>query len=384
MNPHRFFPFVRKQITRRPVRTLLTVGGVATAMFLFAAVQAMQTGVTQATRAAADETTLVVYRENRYCPFTSRLPERYAERMAEIEGVAAVTPIQVLVSNCRTSLDVVTFRGAPVDKLADQFGDDTTIVAGSLEAWKRRGDAALVGESLAERRGLSVGDTFEAADVTVHVAGILRSDRAQDRNVAYVQLPFLQQTSASTKLGVVTQFNVRVDDPANLEAVAGAIDDAFASDTDPTSTSSEQAFVARAAQDVVRIVGFTQWLGWGCLAAVLALVGNAIVLSVQDRVREHAVLQTLGYQGSLIARLIVSEGAILGLLGGALGTLVALLVIHYGSFSLTSEGLSVPVIAGPNVVVIGLSLSVLLGIVAGLVPAWQASRRQITECFRAV
>jgi putative ABC transport system permease protein len=384
MNPLRFFPFVRKQITRRPMRSTLTIAGVATAMFLFAAVQAMQAGVTHATQAAADETTLVVYRENRFCPFTSRLPERYEQRIAEIDGVAAVTPIQVLVSNCQASLDVVTFRGAPVDKLADQFGDDTEIIEGSLDDWARRGDAALVGESLAERRNLSVGDTFEAADVTVHVVGILRSDRAQDRNVAYVQLPFLQQTSVTTKLGVVTQFNVRVETPDDLDRVAEEVDAAFASDTDPTSTSSEQAFVARAAQDVVRIVGFTRWLGWGCLAAVLALVGNAIVLSMQDRVREHAVLQTLGYRGSLIARLIVGEGAILGLLGGAVGTVAALAFIRWGSFSLTSEGLSVPVIAGPSVVVIGLALSALLGVVAGLVPAWQASRRPITESFRAV
>src|SRR5690606_24394212 len=157
-----------------------------------------------------------------------------------------------------------------------------------------------------------------------------------------------------------------------------------ASDTDPTHTSSEQAFVARAAQDVVRIVGFTRWLGWGSLVAVLALVGNAIVLSVQDRIREHAVLQTLGYSGGLIARLIVAEGMLVGLLGGFVGTVAAVAVVRWGDFTLTAEGLSVPVIAGGGVIVIGLLLSALLGIVAGLVPAWQASRREITQCFRAV
>ena len=134
----------------------------------------------------------------------------------------------------------------------------------------------------------------------------------------------------------------------------------------------------------MRIVGFAKWLGWGCLAAVLALVGNAIVLSVQDRIREHAVLQTLGFDGSLIARLIVTEGTIVGLLGGAVGTLAALAVIRWGAFSITAEGLSVPVIASGWVVVIGLALSAALGVLAGLVPAWQASRREITQCFRAV
>ena len=380
----KYLPFVLKQITRRRIRTLLTVTGVATAMFLFSAVQSMQAGVREATQAAADETTLIVYRQNRYCPFASRLPEYYGERIAAVPGVEAVTPVQVIVSNCRTSLDVVTFRGVPEEKLAGQFGNDVEYLSGSLGDWQRRTDAALIGETLAKRRGLSAGDRFDAAGVTVYIAGIIRSDRAQDQNVAYVHLPFLQQTAGVKKLGIVTQFTVRVSDADRLEEVAKAIDAEFARDPDPTSTSSEQAFVARAAQDVVRIVGFAKWLGWGCLAAVLALVGNAIVLSVQDRIREHAVLQTLGFNGSLIARLIVTEGTLVGLLGGAVGTLAALAVIRWGAFSITAEGLSVPVIGSGWVVVIGLALSAALGVLAGLVPAWQASRREITQCFRAV
>lgn len=380
----RFIPFVWKQVVRRPARTLLTVLGVATAMFLFCAVQAMQAGVREVTETTAKETTLVVYRQNRYCPFTSRLPQHYEQRLARVPGVAAVVPMQIVVSNCRTSLDVVTFRGVPEDRLISAYGGGFEFVSGSLAEWRRRTDAALVGETLASRRGLRVGDRFDAAGVTVTVAGIIRSDRPQDQNVAYVHLPFLQQTAGMRKLGVVTQFNVKVSEPSKLEEVAKAIDAEFARDPDPTSTSSEQAFVARAAQDVVRIVGFTRWLGWGCLAAVLALVGNAIVLGVQDRVREHAVLQTLGFAGSLIARLIVAEGMLVGLLGGAVGTVLAVAVVRWGQFAVSAEGLSVPVKASMTVGVTGLILSALLGILAGLVPAWQASRREITQSFRAV
>jgi hypothetical protein len=110
----------------------------------------------------------------------------------------------------------------------------------------------------------------------------------------------------------VTQFAVRVNDPERLEAVARVIDDEFRHDAEPTQTSPEKAFVAQAGADVVNLVGFTHYLGWGCLIAVLALIANAIVLSVQDRIREHAVLQTLGYRSGLIARMIVAEGLLLG------------------------------------------------------------------------
>src|SRR5690606_16870025 len=181
-----------------------------------------------------------------------------------------------------------------------------------------------------------------------------------------------------------TQFTVKVDDPLKMEQIAKAIDDEFRTEAEPTSTKPEKAFVAQAGQDIVEIVTFTRYLGWGCLFAVLALVANAIVLSVQDRIKEHAVLQTLGFRSGLIARLIISEGIVIGLLGGAIGTALAVAIIRYGKFSISTEGLSVHVTADLPVVLTGLAIAAGVGILAGLVPAWQASRREIAHCFRAV
>lgn len=330
----KFMAVAWKQVLRHRTRSLLTIAGVATAMFLYCAVEAMQSGVEEATRVTAADTTLVVYRESRYCPNTSRLPEFYQQRIAALPGVKSVVPVKVVVNNCRASLDVVTFRGVPPEAFVASHAGGLTILAGSIEDWLHRSDAALLGETLAARRSLKAGDRFDAAGVTVYVAGIVRSDEPQDQNVGYVHLDFLQQT-VDKRLGIVTQFNVKVGGPDRVAEVSKAIDAEFKTAQEPTQTSAEKAFVARAAKDIIEIVGFTRWLGLGALAAVLALVGNAMVLSVQDRVREHAVLQTLGFGSFLIARLIVFE-------------------------------------------------SILLGLAAGLVPAWQASRREIATSFRAV
>src|SRR5690606_20678102 len=62
----KFVPLILKQIVRHRTRTLLTVAGVATAMFLFVAVQAMHHGVTVTTRQTAEDNLLIVYREDRY------------------------------------------------------------------------------------------------------------------------------------------------------------------------------------------------------------------------------------------------------------------------------------------------------------------------------
>lgn len=379
----KYIPFVLKQVVRHRARTILTTLGVATAMFLFIAVQALEKGVTDATQSTGRETTLVVYRQNRFCPFTSRLPEHYDSRIAKIPGVASVVPMKIVVSNCRASLDVVTFRGVPRDDYA-VLANGFTLLSGSLQEWERRSDAALVGESLAARRRIKAGDTLAAAGINAYVAGVIHSEEPQDQNVAYVGLKFLQQAATRGGDGIVTQFNVKVDAPERLEQVAAAIDEEFRHDPEPTDTRPEKAFVARAAHDLVQIVNFTRYLGWAALAAVLALVSNAIVLSVQDRVNEHAILQTLGFRGGLIARLIVAEGVVLGMCGGFVGTLAAFALVHVASFSLTVEGTSINVRAQPSVLALGLALSAGVGVLAGLVPAFQASRREIAASFRAV
>lgn len=380
MIPPRLVPVVARYILRARGRTALTVSGVALAMFLFCAVQAMRGGVAEATQQTSADTTLVVYRENRFCPFTSQLPEDYGRRIAGIAGVAEVIPMKIVVNNCRAALDVVTFRGVPEETLP---GLRLRLVTGSAEEWQRRSDAALVGRRLAERRGLSVGDRFSASGVTAHVAGVIDSDNPQDENVAYVHLPFLQR-AAGNKAGVVTQFNVRVADPALLGAVADAIDEEFRASQAPTWTSSEKAFVARAVEDIVELVEFAGWLGLGSLVAIFALVANAITLSVQGRVKDHAVMQTLGYGEGLIVRLVVAESVGLSVLGAAAGSAAALAVSLWGRFSFSVEGMSVAVHAAPETLLSGLGLSVLVGVLAGLAPAVRAARISTAEAFRAV
>jgi putative ABC transport system permease protein len=380
----RVIPTVLRQIVRSPIRSGLTVAGIAVAMFLFVSVEAMREGVREATQVQAGDTTLVVYRENRFCPFSSRLPQFYNDRIERVDGVSAVVPMQIHVSNCRASLDVVTFRGVPRDDLARAVSGGV-VKNGSIAEWQVRGDAAIVGEALAARRGIKAGDRFSAAGITVFVAGILETDHPQDRNIAWVHLPFLQEASRrGGSGGLVTQFNVSVAEPDQLEIVAAAIDELFVHDEYPTSTRPERAFVGRAARDIVELVDFAGMLAWGALAAVFALIANAIILAMQDRIRDHAVLQTLGFTGPLIGWMVILEAAFLGLLGGVFGAGSAFLVVRLGNFSLTMEGLNVEIAASWFAPTIGIIAALILGLLAGLVPAIRMARRDIATCFRSV
>ncbi len=381
----RTVPFVWRNLARRPLRTALTVAGIAVATFLFSFVESMRQGVRHATEAGAAETTLVVYRKNRFCPFASQLPQSYEQQIRRIAGVTGVVPIKIVVNNCRASLDVVTFRGVPPEGFLKEHLAKATLTSGSFEEWAKRTDAVLVGSSMADRRKLKVGDRFDAAGVRSYVAGIFESPQAQDRNVAYAHLSFLQETAQrGGSGGIVTQFNVEIDDPRRLEATAQEIDLLFARDQFPTTTRAESAFVARAANDVIVLVRFASIVGWASLAAVFALVANAIVLAVRDRVKDHAILQTLGFTGGHVAWMIMLEALLLGAGGGVIGAAAAHAAIRLAKLNFTMEGVSIEVTSDMRVTLVGVALAAALGILAGAAPAWMAGRREISQGFRTV
>lgn len=370
-----------KQVTRHRLRSLLTVAGISTGMFLFTAVETMQVSLRAATSSAAGDTVLVVYRENRFCPATSQLPEHYLAEIKRVPGVRDAIPVQIVVNNCGASLDVITFRGVPPGDL-NRYNPDLEVVAGSYADWTGRSDAALLGEHFAARRGLRPGDRFEAVGVRVAVAGIVRSPLPQDNNVAYVHLPFLQQASRAG-LGRVTQFNVRVESGASLDAVAEQIDTRFASDAEPTDTRPEQAFFAQTAEDMIDLISFTRWLGLGAVCAVLGLVSNALLIVARGRVKENAILQTIGFHPGALGGILLWEGAYLGLAGGMLGSVSAAFFFHVKRFTLGNEGLTLALTPSLEVTAASLAVAVLLGLLASLWPACVALRNPIVASLRS-
>ncbi len=371
-----------KNTTRNRTRSFLTLMGIATGMFLFTTIETIQDALHNATVTHSEDTTLVVYRENRFCPATSRLPEHYKSEIESIKGVKSVNPIQIMVNNCGTSLDVIVFRGVQPQIITGN-SSNIKILEGSTEDWMQKQDGALIGKNLANRRNLNLGDKFDAAGITVQVCGIVEAeDSAQNDNVAFVHLSFLQLAS-KIGLGIVTQFDVKVTDSSSLKIVANAIDERFATDIEPTSTLPEKAFFASTAIELIELIHFTRWIGLACVVAVIALVSNTILLTVRGKISEHAVLKTLGFNRICIAWMILAESIFLSFGGGLTGIFSAFYFLHTQSISIGNEGLVLAFIPSQSVIVVGMLTAVSLGLVAGLYPAWQGSRYSITESLNS-
>jgi putative ABC transport system permease protein len=378
-----------KNLWRHRTRTALTVSGSAVALFLFSVVGSVQDGLARLTRDRHNERSLIVFQANRFCPFTSRLPEDYARKIRKVPGVAEVAPIQLFMNNCRASLDLIVFYGFRVDQLRQLRNIEVT--HGSWSDFASRRDGALVGRSLARRRGLDVGSRFTVGDVTVTVAGVFRSPEPAEEHFLYCHLEFLQRRGSRDEsgrkrddYGLVTQFEVQLEPSADAPTVCRAIDETLRGGQVQTDTRTKGAFQANAVGDLIDLIHFANYLGYACVGLVLMLVGTTTVMAVQDRTREHAVLQTLGFPWRRIFGLVLTESLIVSLLGGGLGVMLAHAGLSWSGLAVGTEGVSIPFEPSLGLVLTGLVISLGVGLLAGLVPAWQAARAEIVVSLRYV
>ncbi len=372
--------YVLKTLWRHRTRTLLTVGGAAVAMFVFCFVGAVQEGLTRLTTGSEADRSLIVFQENRFCPTSSRLPEDYAETIEEMAGVDEVVPMQVWTNNCRASLDIIVFHGADPQQL--QRTRSLQFLAGGWQSFAARRDAAIVGRSVAHRRGLAVGDTFTIGELSVQVAGIFASPLPSEENLIYTSLEFLQYTRGLETAGLVTQHEVQLRPDADPDRVAAAIDQRLRAGPVATTTRRKGAFQASTLADLVDLIGFAHWLGYACVGLVLSLVATTTVMSVQDRLQEYAILQTLGVRPLMAFRLVLTESVLLCLAGGVLGTLLALAALAWGGLAIGAEGAMIAFRPSFRLAVSGAVVSLVVGLLAGLAPACQAGTTSLVTALQ--
>ncbi|QDU89193.1 outer membrane-specific lipoprotein transporter subunit LolC [Pirellulimonas nuda] len=376
----KFFPYVVKSMWRHRARTLLTVSGTAVAMLVFCFIGAVQQGMLALTQGEDAGGTLIVFQENRFCPQSSRLPQDYAGAIEKLPGVAGVTPVKVFTNNCRASLDAIVFQGMPPDDLRQ--ARDLTLRQGDWGAFAGQDDAALVGVDIAARRGLSVGDKFTIGGVSVVVRGVFESGIAAQNNLIYTQLEFLQRARGADDVGTVTMFEVRLQEGADADRLAKLIDQEFHNGPVGTTTRTKGVFQADTLADLAELIGFVHWLGYACVGLVLSLVATTTVMAVQDRIKEHAVLQTLGLRPGRVFGLVMTESVLLSTIGGLLGAVGGLLLLGSTGMSIAAEGVTIAFEPSPVLAAQGVLVALAVGVLAGIAPGWTAAQTQIVSALR--
>jgi putative ABC transport system permease protein len=120
------------------------------------------------------------------------------------------------------------------------------------------------------------------------------------------------------------------------------------------------------------------------LSSISLVAANTAAMSVRERRVEFAVMRSIGFTAPRVVMLLSAEGALTGVIGGAIGAGVAWIILHllplsgdlFGSLGTITMPARVPVAA--------IVLSTIVGISSGLVPAMLAMRRKVVDELRAI
>lgn len=367
---------VLRNLRRTPRRSLLTLFGVAVAIFVYASLQAAIDGILFPVKQAGETRLLNVRERGRANVLASKLPERLESSLGAVSGVTAATGVLT---------DIAVVGAQRVHIFVYGVDDDTyravkglRVDAADWQSFKEDSQGALVGHLLAEQMGWKKGAAIELPELSIsfHVAAILPAQGSDLERHLVLHRRYLQ--TARGGQGKVTFVLVQPGQGTSDQAVSRAIDLHQEGTDAPTETASEAAYAQKIVAQFVSFVDYLKIMG--VLTIVITLVGaaNAVSMNVRERTAEIGILRTVGYTPWRIVGILVLEAVIVAGTGGLVG-----LGLAYGA--LGGRG---AVLAGlalsRSTLVVGFAASVAIGIVGALGPAISAVRMTIVDALRVM
>lgn len=378
-----------RNLSRNRLRTVLTVGGVAIAVLAFILIRtviaAWEVGVT----AAAKDRLVTRHKVT----FVMSLPKRYIEDVRSTPGVKEAT-WATWFGGKNPNAEHEFFMAIGVEP-ESYFGvyDDFGIAKDELEAFKADRQACVVGDVLAKKFNWKKGDTVKltsdiyAGEWEFRVAGIYTAERkSAQRDIFLFDWDYLNEQGPERARDQIGWITSRVDPAAGKTAaeVALVLDAKFDEKEVQTLSQDEGTFQHSFLGMMSTILKAMNIVGVVILGIMMLILGNTVAMGVRERVREYGIMRAVGFMPNHVVVLVLGEAAALGAVGGLAGLLVAIpVVMLFGGFLEQNMSIFFPIFRmNASTAVIAVLVAVVLGALAGVLPAWQASRIKVIEALR--
>ncbi|MGA9854470.1 MAG: ABC transporter permease [Gammaproteobacteria bacterium] len=383
----KYLPLIWANLTRRKTRILFTLLSVIFAFLLFGVLVAMRQAFTLGANLAGADRLVTMSAVS----LVNSLPINYGERIAAVQGVQEVAgedwvggyfqdprkPVFAMAVQAKNYLDIHSEYRLPDDQ---------------KQAWLTDKRGVIVGAALAKQYGWKVGQQLPLRSNiwrdnngnntwVVTVDGIFTTQEG-DNSLLLMHYKYLNDTRAYVR-DSVSFFVLKIANPQQAGQVGQAVDALFANSPDETRTSTQKEFAQSFAAQFGDIGAIVTAVVSAVLFTMLLVTANTMAQSVRERTNELALLKALGYGDRRIAGMVLMESLLVTVIGGAVGlslayALIASLGFFAGALLEFLPGLYIPVSSA----LLGASLILLLGILAGLLPAIRAMRLQVVAALR--
>jgi putative ABC transport system permease protein len=377
-----------RNLRRNKLRTSLTLVGVAVAVMAFLLLRTILGSWYSSIEYAAKDRLGTRHKVS----FIMELPKRYVDGIRQQKGIQAATWANWFGGKDPRHPEefFMTLAVDPTSYL-DVY-PEMDVKAPERERWLNDRQGALIGDHLAKKLALNVGDRISLESgiyrgtYTFNVSGIYTSSSPTiDRTGFLFHWNYFDRSRPEAFRDKVGWIVSRVDNPAATADISAAVDKGFDTQDVQTLTMSEKAMSNSFMGMFSAILQAVQIVSIIILLILLLILGNTIAMGVRERRNEYGVLRALGFLPRHVAGFVIGESIALGLLAGLIGVGIAYPLVEYGLGRWIEENMNTMFQwfhVQLDVMALSVALAVLLGALAGAIPAWRASRLTVIDALR--
>jgi putative ABC transport system permease protein len=365
-------------------RTFLTVSSIAIALFLFCTLRTVMTSLDAGIRASDDTRIVVRHAASLVFP----LPLAYRDRLEQVPGVLRVSFGNWFGGYYQDPKNQFTQFAVDQTSFFDVY-PEVLLGQDQRQAFLNERTACIAGQALVDKYGWKIGDvipitgTIYPGDWRLTLRGIFKASTPDaDEHVIFFHWDYLNEVMPDVRKNWVGIYWVKVGSPTDAPAVSARIDQIYENSPQPTKTETEKAFQAGFLQMMGNVSLLLTILGSAIVFAIMLVTINTMMMAARERTTEIAILKTLGFGDGLVLGMVAAESILLSLAGGVLGCGLAFLIFRKVNF--TAGGMIPNFRVLPETLLAGLALSLVMGLLSGLVPAVRAARLQIAGALRKV
>lgn len=379
----KFSSLILANLLRKKLRTALTIGSFAVALFLFGLLIVFQ-GAFSANADIAGTDRLVIQNKT---SLIQPLPLSYRDRLLRIPGITQVTHDNWFGGVYQDKKNFFAQFAVDVDNQRQMY-PEFVISDDQWKAFAGDREGAIAGAGLAKRFGWKIGDRIPIQGTIVpgawefNIHGVYTGKRPEDDTSQFwFHWDMFEERVPAEVKGLVGWYVVRIDNPEHGAEVARAIDQEFSNSPYETKTETEKAFATGFAKQMGNIEFLIMAIGSIVFFTLLLVTGNTMAIAVRERVGELAVLKALGYSDRFVLLMVLEESLVVALIGGGLGILLAKLFTMGGD---PTHGFLPRFYLPLTGITAGIAAAIAVGIIAGLLPAISAMRLRVVDALRRV
>jgi putative ABC transport system permease protein len=365
-----------RNFVRRPVRSVLTVAGIAIAIANFVAIIGLARGIPYAVERSLDETgaDFIVSARNAFMLLSGSIPESLGSKIDSVSDVANVAPVlfNIISADDQTNIPVVGWE-------RDSYlWRKIKLTAGRLPG-PSDDHAIVLGDRIAAGLNKKVGDSIELNYRPFKIVGIAQFESMFNQNIAVADLNTLQDLFG--RRNSVTFFQValkRPIDPDRIERAHAALAE-IAGDYAVQDTGS----LSRNLTLLKLIVVAASAISFVAVAVAMLGVANTLLMAVNERIGEIGILRAVGWQPSRIMATILAEGVVTSTIGGLIGIGFGIFDVHVVANLPMTLGLMEPRVTW-TLLAQALALAVLVGAFGAILPARRAVVISAADAIRHV